>query len=198
MVVRILLAVALLAAPVSGEILDIPVKLRQENWNASDPPWNRTPIREGWPGSCVFASTVTLLRVHGFDATATYWRNNYQGGSSASKIVNTLNESNLKFALEVYGQEEFLDWACRNRLGAVIFFKPRHCCNLIDLTDTHAFVIDNNHPNATEIYTREKFLRMWKKPFNTQGTGGGNGFAFTLVYPPPPPWPSDSWKKLTE
>jgi hypothetical protein len=167
-------------------LLDVPPALRTPNYTLADYPW----LEPGdHPGSCVHASTITLLNMHNMEELADWWRNTYHSGdynSSEGGIQRKLIDAGVKFAFTETGDADFLEWACRNRLGAVIFFKPAHCVNLVDFNETHAVILDNNSPEEFEMYPREEFLRRWRAAYTD---GGGTGFALTLVYPPPPPWP---------
>jgi len=157
-------------------LINIPLKFRQKNWAASD----------GSGGSCVHASMLMLLRWQGQFETAQWWRENFEGGENWGELIQKLEAANLRWAGGCFVDSEFLEWACRNRLGAVIEFTTgpiRHAVVLVDLTPQYAVILDNNHPRQHIFYSRESFNRIWRQ----------NSFAcaFTLVYAPPPPWPSD-------
>jgi hypothetical protein len=171
----LMLCAAPAMAQVPGKIIetlaDVPWQLRQPNWDS--------PKGEG---SCVNAATVTLLRWMGLHEHAEWWRTNFQGGEWDTSQINHMTFSGLKFAYTDTGDPAFLDWASRNRLGAGIFYYPRHSINLLDLSQDYAILLDNNSVGVYTVVPREEFLRRWRTEFG--------GFGWTFVYQPPPPWPA--------
>lgn len=153
-------------------VLDLPPELRQKNWGG---------------GSCVHASNVTLLRWQGQDDLADWWRNEYRGGEHADRLTKRLEAAGLRYAFTMQGDVAFLEWCCRTRRGAGIFYKPSHSINLVGLDAEHAYLLDNNatnYPERTGEYERvprDTFIRNWQRQYG--------GFAWTLVYSPPPPIP---------
>jgi len=165
-------------------LLDVPSELRTPNYTLAEYPWFEPGDR---PGSCVHASTITLMNMHAMDELAAWWRATYHSGEYGGGLQAKLTAAGVKFAVTETGDAAFLEWACRNRLGAVIFFKPAHCVNLVDFNDEYAVILDNNSTERFEMIPREEFLRRWRAPYQQ---GGGTGFALTLVYNPPTPWPT--------
>lgn len=162
-------------AQVPGKIIetlaDVPPQLRQPNWSA---------VKNG-QGSCVNASTITLLRWLGLEEHAAWWRQSFEGGEWHGSHIQHMQSSGLKFAYTLEGDVAFLEWACRNRLGAGIFVDGgAHAINLADLTPEYAVLLDNNHPEAFYYVSRDEFIQDWL---------GASGFAWTFIYTPPPPWP---------
>lgn len=156
-------------------LADVPPELRQRNWPAA---------RDG-SGSCVNASTITILRFMGFEDHAKWWRENFEGGEWDTSHVTHLQASGLMFAFvsdEPDGGEAFLEWCSRNRLPAGIFFGQAHAQNFLGYMDggKTAVVLDNNNPDVLMFYPREEFLREWHRC---------GGFAWSFVYKPAPPWP---------
>jgi hypothetical protein len=151
----------------AGEAMDLPVELRTENWGG---------------GSCVHASTVSLLRWQGQYEVADWWRNQYSGGESDSRLIARMEAAGLRYAYTDTGDAAFIEWCCRTRRGAGIFYKPRHCVNVVDMTDGVVSILDNNAVDHYERIPREQFLRDWQNRYG--------GFAFTVVYDPPPPIPT--------
>lgn len=147
-------------------LADIPVPLREENYDG---------------GSCVHASLVTLLRWQGQFELADWWREEYNEGEYLDRVIKRMEAAGLRYAVGDFGDEEFLEWACRNRLGAVIFFKPYHSINIVGMNDTTVTLLDNNHIFEYEVIPRDKFMYAWKNYFG--------GVAFTPVYTPAPPYP---------
>lgn len=173
-----MILILLYAAPAWGQargkvietLADVPPQLRQPNWNAAN-----------GQGSCVNASTITLLRWLGLEEHAAWWRDNYEGGEWDTSHISHMTASGLKFAYTDTGDPAFLDWVSRNRLGAGIFYKPRHAINLVDLSQEWAVLLDNNRPGEYEYVPREEFLTNWRNEYQ--------GFAWTFIWSPPPPLP---------
>lgn len=155
----------LLATEIPREIpaVNLPLEWRCKNYNG---------------GSCVCASTISVLRWQNRLDLADALRKICSGGQSASSIQRHVNAIGVRFACTTSGDVAFLDWACRTRRGATIFWKPSHSCTLVDLTATHAVVLDNNHVDRYEYTPRDEFIRRWK---------GFGGFALTPLLPPSPP-----------
>ena len=147
-------------------VLDLPAELRTQNWGG---------------GSCVHASTVTLLQWQGMPELAEWWRHNYSGGESSSGITSKMEKAGLSYAYTKSGDESFLEWSCRTRRCAGIFYKPGHAVNLVGLDDENAYLLDNNHTSQIETVPRGEFMRRWKNNYG--------GFAWTIVATPSPPSP---------
>ena len=178
---RTILVLLAMAIPTSGwaaeytTLADVPPELRQKNYH-------REYDRAGRPiGSCVHASVINMLRWHGHWEMAEWWRKAYCSGDYMDRLVRRLNHAGLKFAHTSNGDEEFLEWASRNRLLIGLPYYPAHFINMVDFTDTHAVLLDNRWPHVYIKVDRAEFLHKWKHEYG--------GFAVVLVYTPPPPWP---------
>lgn len=181
-----LLCILMLLLPTCahGAIINIAPELRCENYDLCDEPWDYPGDDGGnnpYPGSCVYASTTTLLRAYGQEEKANYIRNNYHSGATQNDITEALTAGSIPYVCTRSGDVSFLEWASRNRLGAVIFYKQAHCVTLVDLNATHAVILDNNRIDRYEYIDRATFLRRWQREFE--------GFAVTPLYLPPTPWP---------
>lgn len=150
-------------------LADVPPQLRQPNYS----PYGQ--------GSCVHASTITILRWQGQYELAAWWKANYHSGEYADRLIARLDAAGLKYAYEDDGDIRFLEWCARNRIVAGIFYFPRHAVNLVDLNETHAVLLDNNRTDRYIHIPREEFIREWRRY---------GGFAWTLVYNTPPPYPT--------
>lgn len=154
-----------------GVVMDLPLALRQANWGG---------------GSCVHASTVSLLRWQGQHQMADWWRRNYSGGEYSYRLVQRMEAAGLRYAYTDQGDLRFLEWAVRTGRGAGILYKPRHAINLVGLDQTYAYLLDNNSVDYDvrrghwERVPRAEFERHWRSR---------GGFGWTLVYDPPPPLP---------
>jgi hypothetical protein len=148
----------------------VPFDFRQRNW----------PGPTG-QGSCVHASTITILRWQGQHELADMWRRTYHSGETATRLIRKLHAQGVRYAYTDTGDPAFLDWALRNRFGAGITYFPAHAVNLIGLDDKYATLLDNNRPETTIRIERSQFLHDWRHKYS--------GFAWTVVYGPPPPTP---------
>ena len=155
-----------------GVVMDLPPALRQSNWGG---------------GSCVHASTVSLLRWQGQFEMAGWWWRNYGGGESIGRLVRRMEAAGLRYAYVTNGDVSFLEWCMRTGRGAGIFYKPMHAINLVGLDQQYAYLLDNNYVTYPERnghwerVERSVFERRWR---------GYGGVAWTLVYQPPPPLPT--------
>lgn len=147
-------------------VVDLPEVMRQKNYLG---------------GSCVHASTITLLRWNGRYEDADWWRANHGHGEYAQRLNAKMEARGLKYAYTTSGDERFLLWCIRTRRGAGIGYKPNHAINLVGLTASHAILLDNNRTGVYEKVPRREFFRRWKQNYG--------GWAWTLVYQPPPPKP---------
>jgi len=162
-------------AAYDGVAMNLPPEMRTQNWGG---------------GSCVHASTVSLLRWQGQDQMADWWRNEYSGGEGSDRLVQRMDAAGVKYAhtggLSVDGKRAFLKECCDKRLGAGIFYKPNHAINLVGMDDQYAYLLDNNATTYAERnghYERvelNEFFRRWE---------GYGSFGWTLAYVPPPPVP---------
>jgi len=154
-----------------GVVMDLPAELRQANWGG---------------GSCVHASTVSLLRWQGQYAMADWWRQQYSGGEYAWRLVQRMEAAGVRYAYTTSADVNFLEWCVRTGRGAGIFYKPQHAINLVGLDDQYAYLLDNNYtdrPEQTGVWER-----VPRATFERQWLGYG-GVAWTLVYAVPPPVP---------
>lgn len=154
-----------------GVVMDVPLALRTDNWGG---------------GSCVHASTVTLLRWHGLHELADWWRATYSGGESNTRLVNRMEAAGLRYAYTDTGDVSFLEWCARTGRGAGIFYKTNHAINLVGLDSEYAYLLDNNATAYPE--TVGHWERVPRATFEERWRGYG-GFAWSLVYSPPPPLP---------
>lgn len=173
-------ALAIAGGPVS-DLADMPPVIRMENWEGDDQFFCPSCRKMHGEGSCVHASTITLLRWQGMDKAAEWWRENYNSGETKPGLLKKLEESGLDYAYTETGDVTFLEWCVRNRLGAGLFYKPSHAINLVDLRDDFAVLLDNNNTGKYEYVDRVTFERRWKTEFR--------GFAWTIVGNPAPPLP---------
>lgn len=157
----------------------LPQSLRQRNWVS----------KTNGEGSCVIASTVSLVRWQQQFELAEYLRNKYSGGQTASSIQSYLTQARVPFVCTETADPRFLEWATQCRRGAIIWFFPFHCVTFAGFgTDSTgrpvAWILDNNRPERFIPVEKSEFLRRW---------AGYGGFALTTLYEPAPPTP---WRAL--
>lgn len=147
-----------------------PQGIRQQNWRGSK-----------GQGSCVWASTVTLLRWQGQYEAAEYVRRNYGNGQNSRSFAEGANAMGLQYAMTTNGDVSFLEWAIRTRRGAAVtVMGGRHMLNLIHLDERQACLLDNNNPSKDIWIPRETFLAEWR---------ASGAWALSPVYAPTPPLP---------
>jgi hypothetical protein len=159
--------------PVNKEVptVNLPVAIRQHNWLGSHQ-----------QGSCVWASTINLLRWQGHDQAADYVRQNYGDGEYPEDHAQKLDRAGIRYAYVTNGDVKFLEWCVKTRRGAgVTVMGGAHCVNLVHLDDIRAGLLDNNNPTTIIWVPRETFLAEWR---------ASHGWAFTVVYTPCPPLPN--------
>lgn len=164
-------------------IVNLPVEMRIKNWTD----------RSG-AGSCVHASTAMLLKWLGEDEMAKKWQRTYAGGETAVSILRYWSAADMPYCstldMRTYqcsGDPAFLKWASDTRRGAIIWWKPSHCCLFVGIEEIngreYAIILDNNTPNKyDDPVPLDEFISLWRKY---------GGFAATPVLTPtgPLPWP---------
>jgi hypothetical protein len=163
------------------DLADVPVPFRTKNWEGEDVRWCPGCNKYHGEGSCVHASTITMLKWFNYEEHATWWRENFNSGETEPGLLKKLEASGLPYAYNTDGDPAFLDWCARNRLVVGIFYKKAHAINLVDFTSEYAVLLDNNNPERYEYVDRDTFVRRWRTEFQ--------GFAWTFVKNPPPPLP---------
>ena len=128
--------------------------------------------------SCVCASTISLLRWQCRDELAAALRTVCVGGQSAGSLHAHLEHLGVRYAFTTSGDVTFLEWAIRTRRGCGITYYPAHYVNLVDLTDDHATLLDNNRVVQYLTVPRDEFIRQWRSY---------GGWATAVVYAPAAP-----------
>lgn len=144
-------------------VMNLPENARCKNYNG---------------GSCVCASTISLLRWQGRDDLAAALRNACSGGQSSASLHAKLERLGVRWASTTSGDVAFLEWAVRTRRGCGIAYYPMHFVNLVDLTTEHATLLDNNRVGQYISIPRDEFIRRWR---------GFGGWATAVVYAPAAP-----------
>ena len=147
---------------------NLPASLHQRNWTG--------PLGQG---SCVHPSTVNHLRwLNQFDL-GERWRGTYSDGEYDSRLRSRLDAAGIDYAYTLKADPRFLDWASETRRGAVLWWKPSHCCTFMGWVERdgkqYASILDNNYPGRFELTPREQFIRLW---------AGYGGFAYSVIDAP--------------
>lgn len=156
--------------PKEHPIVNLPVSMRQENWQGSN-----------GGGSCVWASTVSLLRWQGQYELAELVRREADNGEYLEELFADLNEFGIDYAGVCNGEEWFLEWACETRRGAaIVVMGGMHMVDLVEITEDEVCLLDNNNVEKYLWLSRTVVLNDWKN---------SGGYAFTPVYAPFAPLP---------
>lgn len=165
--------------PAARAAADLPNALHQRNWLG--------PKKQG---SCVHASLVNHMRWLNMFEMGERWRKTYGDGEWDDQLRRRLDAANLDYVYTANSDPRFLDWASQTRRGAILWWKPSHCCTFEGFIvgkdgKEYAAVLDNNYPGKFEYHEREKFVRMW---------AGYGGFALSLIYEPASSLPYKSYE----
>ncbi|MFO0939847.1 MAG: hypothetical protein U0930_03690 [Pirellulales bacterium] len=165
--------------------VNLPVAMRQHNWT-------RTNARGEEEGSCVFASLISHVRWQNRPKLSEYIRANFGGGEYDSRLRQKLDNIGVYYDYTVRADPRFLDWASETRRGAILWWKPYHCCTFFGWARgadgrQYATICDNNHPQQLEFVERSTFARLW---------AGYGGFALTCLDDPANCIPWRSYQRL--
>lgn len=154
---------------------NLPPELHQRNWVG--------PLGQG---SCVHASLVNHLRWLNDWQLAERWKRTYSDGEYESRLRRRLDAAGIDYGYTLRADPRFLDWASATRRGAIVWWKPSHCCTFVGWVERngkqYAAILDNNYPGKFELTEREQFLRLW---------AGYGGFGLAVFDPPAS---SKTWK----
>ena len=160
----------LLPAPaLESPVVNPPVQIRQKNWSVNG------------EGSCVHASLSSMLHWQNEFELAEKWRRTFGGGEYSNRLRQRLDQAGVPYAFTERSNLELLDFAHNTRRGALLWWKPSHCCTFCgwvrDQKGTvYAVILDNNRPQQYELVERSTFHKQW---------AGYGGFALTTLYDPP-------------
>lgn len=147
---------------------NLPAALHQRNWTG---PKNQ--------GSCVHASITNHLRWMNEFELGERWRATYSDGEWDSRLRQRLDAAGVDYSFTLKADPRFLDWASNTRRGAILWWKPSHCCTFMGWVTRddrqYAAILDNNYPGRFELTPREQFIRLW---------AGYGGFALTVMGDP--------------
>jgi hypothetical protein len=115
----------------------------------------------------------------------------YSGGEYSSRLRSRLDAHQIKYAFTEAGNLALLDFAHDTRRGALLWWKPSHCCTFCGWVEvdgkTYAVILDNNRVDQYELTERSQFHRLW---------AGYGGFALTVLGDPPAPPPYRSFARI--
>jgi len=112
-------------------------------------------------------------------------------GEYAQRLMSWLDSKNVPYRFTEKADPRFLDWASNERLGAILWWKPSHCCTFVGWVNDvngaqHAAILDNNYVNQFEYVPREQFVRLW---------AGYGGFALSVENDPTISLPYKSYEE---
>lgn len=157
---------ALPAPPREQPVCNLPAGLHVRNWEG--------PRGEG---SCVHASLKNHALWHNdFDFVARW---PHSDGETARRVRERLDAFGYEYWYTEKYDPRFLDMADRTGHGAILWWKPSHCCTFMGWVDRggrqYAAILDNNYPGRFELTEREQFIRLWS---------GYGGFALCFTKAP--------------
>jgi hypothetical protein len=159
---------ALPVPPAEQPPANLPGSLHQRNWTG--------PLRQG---SCVHASLTNHLRWLNQFEVGERWRATYSDGEYETRLRNRLDAAGIDYAFTNKADPRFLDWCSETRRGAILWWKPSHCCTFMGFVNRpdgqYAAILDNNYPGKFEYTPREQFVRLW---------AGYGGFALAVLGEP--------------
>jgi len=148
---------------------NLPVEIRERNW-----------LGDKKEGSCVYASLVNHVRWLNLPELAKKIRSEYGNGEYESRLKANLDALGVRHASVSNADPRFLDWCDLERRGAILWWKPYHCCTFCGWVTKpdgkqYAVILDNNRPEEFELTEREQFVRLW---------AGYGGFALCVIADP--------------
>lgn len=159
---------ALPTPPTEQPSANLPVDLHQRNWTGR--------LNQG---SCVHASLVNHFRWLNQYELGERWRATYSDGEWDSRLRDRLDAAGIDYSYTLKADPRFLDWASATRRGAILWWKPAHCCTFVGWVvrdgKQYAAILDNNYPGRFELTPRDQFIRLW---------AGYGGFALTVIHDP--------------
>lgn len=163
--------------------VNIPFAARQKNWVS----------REG-EGSCVHASLSSMLHWQNQFQLAKWWRSQYSGGEWSDQLRRRLESAKIPFAYTERANLQLLDDAHASRRGALLWWKPSHCCTFVGWSKGNdgrvfAVILDNNKTDSFEMVERSQFHKLW---------AGYGGFALMTLFDPPSPPVWQSYEPIQE
>lgn len=163
---RILLGIILIAIAACGTQPGIGAKIYQKIYPPEAPTVNiplSLRMTNYGGGSCVWASTESLLNWNGQTELAQRVRKTYSGGEDPADHNTKMDKIGIRYAMTTQYDIGFLEWAVNTGRGAgVTVDGGAHCINLLDLDANYAWLLDNNSVGQFQKVPRNTFLAEWK------------------------------------
>ncbi len=162
---------------------NIPTKLRWTNWADAK-----------GSGSCVIASSCSLLEWSNRHDLAVKFRKSYAGGQTESSIAAIYRANGIPFIAPKtehdHGDPRILEWASETRRAAIIWYFDNHCVTFCGF-GLHegaevAWLLDNNRTARFIPIPKVEFLRNWRTKYG--------GFAAIPLLTPAPSIPFQGYE----
>jgi hypothetical protein len=152
-------------------VVDVPAAYRQRNYGRS----------------CVWSSTISMLRAMGDTRHADWLRRNRIGGAGPGSLNAAFRQMGVPYAYTVDGDVGLLDWALKHNRAVGIGYGAYHAQLLIGHSGGNAIIL-NNFSNGTKVYRVpwNEFLARWRR---TPPEGGWAWVALPKGVVPPPEVP---------
>lgn len=164
-------------------VANIPTSLRWQNW----------PDTKG-SGSCVIASTCSLLEWSNRHDLAVKFRKSYAGGQTETSISKIYRANGIPFIAPKdehdHGDPKLLQWASDTRRAAIIWYFDNHCVTFcgfgIHEGNEVAWLLDNNRVKQFIPIPKRQFLTNWRSKYG--------GFAAIPLLTPAPSIPFSGYE----
>lgn len=128
-------------------MVDLPTSWRQKNYGPS----------------CVWATTISLLRAQGLFEEADWIRQNRSGGAYPSLLNSTLDKLHVPYVYTTDGDTRVLEYALKTNRGCLIGYGPYHATMLVGKQNGQAIILDNNHVTRYTKLPWDEFVSRWKR-----------------------------------
>jgi hypothetical protein len=162
---------------------DMPETFRTLNWLGSEGPND---------GSCVHATIVNCLKWIGEHELARNWEMTHGGGEFTSGILASIEGVGIPYAMtyqDPKGCLDFLKWAARSRLMVGARTSWSHAQNIVDVDDTHIWLLNNNPPDGSRGYPPPLPIKKVKLSKFMPDFIASDCLAWVFIGTPPPPYP---------
>lgn len=128
-------------------LIEVPEEYRQRNYGSS----------------CVWSSTISMLRAIGDHKSADWLRRNRGGGAGPGSLNAALSQIGVPYAFTTDGDERLIEWALKHNYPVGIGYGSHHAQLLMGRKDGQAVIL-NNFSNDTEVHTVpwSTFIQRWK------------------------------------
>jgi hypothetical protein len=148
--------------------MNLPEELRVPNW-----------LGNKLQGSCVWATSASLLRWQGRNDTATYLMSKYGNGEWSERFAQRCEAEGIRLVQTTDGSMGLIDWACSTRRGCgAVVRGGTHMIAVVYASESEIGILDPNEVDTITYVPRDIF----KAEFEAAG-----GWSFAFVYVPAPP-----------